>query len=218
MSSERQIFGVLDVPIDALSWDDALHRIISWSSGKESRYVCICNVHSVITATRDNDFNKVVENADMATADGAPVAWMMRRMGGADQQRINGPDLMWRYCALAEKLNQSIYLYGGTHDTLALLKEHLLKAYPRLQIAGVMSPPFRKLTDKEESEIIDQINQTSPGVVFVSLLNGIAIGANRFIRQICGAKNSSNLSTHDFFLIFLCTHSAILSPLFYPFW
>lgn len=169
MTSERQIARVLDVPIDVLGWDDALHRILSWSSGKESRYVCICNVHSVITASKDLEFYNVVENADMATADGAPVAWMMRRMGASNQQRINGPDLMWRYCALAEQQNQTVFLYGGTKETLVLLQDRLFKAFPRLHVAGVMSPPFRQLTDKEESEIIEQINRTAPGVVFVSL-------------------------------------------------
>lgn len=52
----------------------------------------------MITASQDEAFGRVVKAADMATSDDAPVAWMLRRFGHGGQQRINGPDLMWRYC------------------------------------------------------------------------------------------------------------------------
>ena len=51
----------------------------------------------------------MVNEADMATPDGAPVAWLLRRLGYARQQRINGPDLMWRYCEQAELSAEPIF-------------------------------------------------------------------------------------------------------------
>jgi N-acetylglucosaminyldiphosphoundecaprenol N-acetyl-beta-D-mannosaminyltransferase len=39
----------------------------------------------------DPAFLSVLRQADMATPDGAPVAWMMRRLGHPQQQRINAP-------------------------------------------------------------------------------------------------------------------------------
>lgn len=92
----QQTAYVLGAPIDVTSWDGALSQLSTWASNHESRYVCICNVHSVVTASQDAEFGGVVREADMATPDGAPVAWMMRKLGYVGQQRINGPDLMWR--------------------------------------------------------------------------------------------------------------------------
>ena len=96
---EKKTAVVLSAPIDALTWEDALVRISNWAAQRESRYVCICNVHSVVTAGQDIAFGRVVKEADMATPDGAPVAWMLRKLGYADQQR-NGSRAErpnWRY-------------------------------------------------------------------------------------------------------------------------
>jgi N-acetylglucosaminyldiphosphoundecaprenol N-acetyl-beta-D-mannosaminyltransferase len=91
---DRRGAHVLTAFIDAMDWPTALARISDWASRRESRYVCLCNVHSVVTAGQDADFGRVISEADMAMPDGAPVAWLMRHSGFPDQQRINGPDLM----------------------------------------------------------------------------------------------------------------------------
>jgi len=160
------IFGGL---IDALAWDDALACIGQWSQARESRYVCICNVHSVVSAYHDPGFRSVINDADMATPDGAPVAWMLRRLGYMGQQRINGPDLMWRYCEQAQSRDEPVFFYGSTEETLATLRIKLLAAFPGLKIAGSISPPFRPLTSAEDESIVAQVNASGAGVVWVSL-------------------------------------------------
>lgn len=166
---EREVGTVLGTPIDVLAWDAALDRIRWWAHGRESRYVCICNVHSVITARQDDAFGRVVGGADMATADGAPVAWMLRWLGHEGQARINGPDLMWRYCAQAAVRGEAIYLFGGAQATLDALVPRLRAAFPGLRLAGVESPPFRALTEAEDAAAVERINASGAGVVFVSL-------------------------------------------------
>ena len=116
----------------------------------------------------------------MATPDGAPVAWMLRRLGQADQERINGPDLMWRYCETVQARSSSlrgcadiasrsgIFLYGSSERTLTTLQGKLVGAFPDLHIAGAISPPFRALTSDEDDVIVAQINASNAGVVFVS--------------------------------------------------
>lgn len=167
--SERQTVPVLGAMIDVVGWDVALERLATWARERESRYVCICNVHSVVTATQNAEFGRVVNEADMATPDGAPVAWMLRRLGHAGQQRINGPDLMWRYCEQAVSRGESIFLYGGMPETLDILQRRLLEAFPGLQVAGAYSPPFRPLSSQEDDEVVERINASGAGVVWVSL-------------------------------------------------
>lgn len=166
---ERRLRRVLGAPIDAIDWEDALARIRLWAQSRESRYVCICNVHSVVTAGQDGDFARVIAGADMATPDGAPVAWMLRRLGFAGQQRINGPDLMWKYCAQAAQRQESIFLYGSSEETLAILQQRLLTAFPGLHIAGAISPPFRVLSAEEDAADVARINASGAGTLWVSL-------------------------------------------------
>ena len=165
----RRTAQVLGVPIDALDWGLAIARIRKWARNRDSRYVCICNVHSVVTATQNARFGDVVRQADMATPDGAPVAWMLRRAGFLGQQRINGPDLMWKYCAQAASTGESIYLYGGADHTLSILRQKLIEAYPALNITGAYSPPFRALTPEEDAADVERINTSGAGTVWVSL-------------------------------------------------
>jgi N-acetylglucosaminyldiphosphoundecaprenol N-acetyl-beta-D-mannosaminyltransferase len=160
---------VIGSHIDALSWQEALWLVSAWAGARESRYVCICNVHSVVTATQDVVFGDVISRADMATPDGAPVAWMLRKLGFADQQRINGPDLMWKYCEQAASRGEPIYLYGGMTETLDILQSRLQEAFPSLIIAGAYSPPFRPLTRQEDDAVVETINASGAGTVWVSL-------------------------------------------------
>lgn len=167
--NNREIAFVLGAPIDVITWDVALSQLSTWAMHHESRYVCICNVHSVVTSSKDEEFCRVVDEADMSTPDGAPVAWMLRRLGYVEQQRINGPDLMWRYCERAQIRNESLFFYGSTVGTLEKLKVKLLDAFPHLKIAGTISPPFRTLTAEEDDVVVEQINSSGAGVVWVSL-------------------------------------------------
>ncbi|PZQ74401.1 MAG: hypothetical protein DI563_12425 [Variovorax paradoxus] len=116
-SVARATDNVIGSPIDVLTWDIALGRIRDWAGRRESRVVCICNVHSVVTARTDVQFAEVLKRADMATPDGAPLAWMLRALGHRQQRRINGPDLMWRFCDEASEASPSIYLYGSSPET-----------------------------------------------------------------------------------------------------
>ncbi|MEO6664301.1 MAG: WecB/TagA/CpsF family glycosyltransferase [Rubrivivax sp.] len=112
---------------------------------------------------------QTLSGADMATPDGAPIAWMLRRAGAAGQTRISGPDLMADCCGLAAQRGESIFLYGGTEDTLERLRARLLQRWPSLKIAGWLSPPFRTLTPAEDEAHIRQINASGAGSVWVGL-------------------------------------------------
>ena len=168
MLSDRQIGQVLGARIDALSWDAALARLLGWAHARDSRYVTICNVHVVVSASRDAAYRDIINGSDMATPDGAPVAWMLRRQGFANQPRISGPDVMWALCERAAKEDLPIYCYGSTEVTLALLDARLRAAFPALKVT-MESPPFRVLTAEEDAAAVARINASGAGIVFVGL-------------------------------------------------
>lgn len=165
----RTTRDVLGVPIDAIAWSTATDRILTWAGLRESRFVCICNVHVVVTASRDCRYLETISAADMATPDGMPVAWALRRMGYSLQQRINGPDLMWKLCEGAATGGLPVFFYGSSDETLCGLRVRLLAAFPGLRIAGMESPPFRPLSEAEDAADVVAINASGAGIVFVSL-------------------------------------------------
>ncbi len=168
MKNNQRIW-VLGVPFTQTNYDGAVKQISAMAMSGRGHYVCICNAHSVVTAKQDPAHANALINADLCTPDGAPVAWMLRRLGFRDQQRVNGPDLMLRYCEHAAATSEPLFLYGSTPETLHSLAKELKAMYPNLIIAGCISPPFRQLTQDENSSIVASINSSGARTVWVSL-------------------------------------------------
>nr|WP_315464260.1 WecB/TagA/CpsF family glycosyltransferase [uncultured Rhodoferax sp.] len=152
-----------------MSFAQAQDSVLAWARAHESRFVVLANAHVVVTATQEADFGRSVAAADLATPDGAPVAWMLRRLGHSGQERVSGPDLMWALLARCAAEGSPVYLYGSTPETLAALQARAAQAFPGLQVAGAESPPFRALTAEEDEAAVQRINASGAGLVFVGL-------------------------------------------------
>jgi N-acetylglucosaminyldiphosphoundecaprenol N-acetyl-beta-D-mannosaminyltransferase len=70
---------------------------------------------------------------------------------------------------ISEKKCVSHFFYGATDEVLAQLKTNLLKKFPSLQIAGMVSPPFRPLTEAEKEEMSELINASGADIVWCGL-------------------------------------------------
>lgn len=160
---------MLDIPVDVLDWTTAVERICGWAARRESRYVSICDAHSIVRARQDSAHGRHIRGADMVTPDGWPVARVLKYTVQPDQQRINGPDLMGHLLAAAEQRGLSVYFYGTTDDTLARLARAVRAAHPDLVIAGMLSPPFRPLTPEEDADHVARINASGAHLVMTGL-------------------------------------------------
>ncbi len=106
----------------------------------------------------------------MVTADGQPVRWALNWLHGAQlEQRLTGSELMWRLCQRASTEGVPIYLYGSTPQTLAALSVNLRRAFPALQIVGAESPPYRALSAEEVTAMIQRVNASGAGLMFLGL-------------------------------------------------
>lgn len=161
--------SVIGVPVSAASWVEVEERVAGWARFHRPAYVCTCNVHVVVTATREPALREAIELADIACPDGAPIAWALRRSGFPAQERIAGPDLMWRLCGRAAAEGLSVFLHGSTEQTLEALKRRLRAAFPALRIAGTHAPPFHELSETDNVRDVQRINASGAHIVFVGL-------------------------------------------------
>ena len=169
ITENRTTGEVLGSRIDALTWDDALSSISRWAKTRQSRYVCLCNVHGVVAAIAKTGLRKAINGADLAAPDGKPVAVALALQGFRGQPRISGSELMWKCCERAAESGVSIFLYGSTSENLSVLIEALKASFPKLKIADAYSPPFRQLSDEEDADVVRIINDSGAGLVFVGL-------------------------------------------------
>lgn len=133
------------------------------------KYICVSNVHTTVMAYRDEAYRNVQNSAAMALPDGKPLSIVSKRRGFIEARRVPGPDLMPKIFELSKEKGYRHYFYGSTEETLHKLKIQLQKTYPYLQIAGMFSPPFRTLSEEEDKEIIDKINESKPDFIWVAL-------------------------------------------------
>jgi len=155
--------------IDAMDTEQIAAQVARWARARQSRTVYFCNAHSVVTANDDPRFAGVLDRADVAAPDGAPVAWMLRRLGHAGQPRVSGPDFMARLCAELADSDVPVFLFGSTPETLEQLEHRLKAQFPGLRIAGAVSPPFGTVSPQADALHVDHINRSGAGVVFVGL-------------------------------------------------
>jgi N-acetylglucosaminyldiphosphoundecaprenol N-acetyl-beta-D-mannosaminyltransferase len=165
----RTRIPVLGMPIDVATWRETLNRIAHWVRRGEQRIVVTCNVHSIVTARKDPVLKAAIEDADLCTADGMPVAWFLSLLRRRRQERIAGPDLMWHYCGEAAGRGEKIFLFGSTPRTLALLEQRLQRDFPGLQVVGRLAPPWGEWPPELEADFLERINDSGAQVVFVGL-------------------------------------------------
>lgn len=199
--SKYNVGKIINSNISTLSFKETVSAIETWISKRQKKYVCICNTHSVVTASNDITFEEVLNEAGLCTPDGMPLVWALRSYGYTEQERVDGPNLMLKLCELSIVKKYKIFLYGGTKETLEELTQTLLKQYDGIEIVGTHSPPFRQLTQEEDNEVMNMINSTEADIVFVSLgcpkqeywmyhhrdrINGIMIGVGAAFDFITG--------------------------------
>ena len=122
-----------------------------------------------MTAYKDVHFQKILNESIIATPDGMPLVWNLKLLGAKNQNRVDGPNLMLKICESSGKMDIPIFLYGNTEECLDKLENKLKLEYPNIKICGKYSPPFRRLTHKEDNEVINMINKSGAKVIFVSL-------------------------------------------------
>lgn len=161
---------LLGVNVSATDYQEACETILDAARLRQSAAVSAFSVHALIEAATRPDLAEKINRFQMITPDGQPVRWALNWLHKTGlRDRVYGPRLMWEVCRRAAEENVSIYLYGSSPETLAALEANLVKAFPTLQIAGVESPPFRSLTQDEDQQMVERVNASGAGLMFVGL-------------------------------------------------
>jgi len=155
--------------ISVVNYESAVKYVEAWAARRESRFVCVCPATGVTTAWLRPDFRQVLNEADMVTPDGFPVAATLRLLGATVRKRVYGPDHTIDVCRMCARRDWPVFFYGATDETLAKLRENLTEKIPGLRIAGVHAPPFRPLANDEDREVTKRINASDARVVLVGI-------------------------------------------------
>jgi len=161
--------NVLGVGISVLNLKTASEAIAGAVRERRKGYVCVTGVHGVIEAQEDAAFRKILNNAFLCTPDGMPMVWVGRIRGHSGMRRVYGPDLMLEVCAGNEKNPCRHFFFGGAPGVAERLAEKLKARFPKLQITGCYTPPFRPLDAAEEKQLAETVRAARPDILWVGL-------------------------------------------------
>ena len=165
--SKLDLFGVGVTPT---TYEEATAVILEAAQRGQGGVVSCHPVHGVVTTSCDKSLARQVNSFEMVTPDGQPVRWALNLFHGAGlRDRVYGPQLMLCLCRGAAAEGISIYLYGGGPGVVEQLQTRLCAMFPRLQVAGREMPPFSTLTPEEDEAVIERINSSGAGLVFIGL-------------------------------------------------
>lgn len=161
--------NVLGVGISVLNLTSALEAIAAAIRERRKGYLCITGVHGVMEAQQDPAFKNILNNAFLCTPDGMPMVWAGKLAGHREMSRVYGPDLMMEVCAWSETSGAKHFFYGGADGVAELLAKKLQEKFPKLQVAGTYTPPFRALNESEVKALQEKISATRPEIFWVGL-------------------------------------------------
>jgi len=147
MASER--VNVLGVGIHVLNLSTALKEIAAAVRERRKGYICVTGVHGVMEAQTDAVFRRILNGAFLCTPDGMPMVWMGK---------------IW-----SETSGCRHFFYGGAPGVAEDLRARLTARFPRLQVVGCYTPPFRALNAAEAAQLQQTIHAAQPDILWVGL-------------------------------------------------
>lgn len=157
------------VGVCATTRKEFVNEVFSMPTQPISATVDLVGIPAVISAKEDSNIADMYAHATMAAIDGMPIVKIGRRKG-LNCERCAAPDIMGMVFREGIKQEKSHFFYGGKDEkVLKKLRENLEKDYPGINIVGMYSPPFRPLTEEEDKEICNTINNLHPDFLWVGI-------------------------------------------------
>ena len=163
------VCNILGVKIAAINMQwllEFVNKNLNLLSGK---YICVANVHTTVTASENEEYRQIQNEAILSIPDGGPLSKVGKKRGFNEMERTTGPDFMREIFKLSKEKNYKHYFVGGTQETLDLMIENLVREFSGITICGCYSPPFRDMTSDEDQELITQIKSAGPDFIWVGL-------------------------------------------------
>ncbi|MEK7653496.1 MAG: WecB/TagA/CpsF family glycosyltransferase [Patescibacteria group bacterium] len=161
--------NILNIGINKIGLEEILAKISEWLSSDGQRYIATVNPEFVLAAQKNEEFKKVLNEADLAICDGAGLVWAGRFLRGEKLIRVTGVDLAEEllHCHIATLSHYQFFLLGGAEGVAQAVKN----IFPDSPIVGAQAggriDENTYLLDNND-ELIRQINAGSANILLVA--------------------------------------------------
>jgi N-acetylglucosaminyldiphosphoundecaprenol N-acetyl-beta-D-mannosaminyltransferase len=157
------LFGL---PVDILSYDETIERILAAiANGQRCQHVAL-NVAKLVKARTDAELDRDVRMSDVVGIDGMGIVYALRLLGHRVAERVAGADLFESLMAECAARGLRPYLLGATPEVLASAKRKLAERYPNLVLAGSHDGYFKP---EQEKSVCDLIRASGAHCLFIAM-------------------------------------------------
>lgn len=156
---------LLNGEFDPLTLSQTVDAIFGLIDAGRRGWVCTVNVAILMTMRRDAWLQGFVDRAALVIADGQPLVWCSRWLGGRLPERVTGVDLIDALCARADLEKKTVYLLGATAELVATLAARLRARYPALRV--VYSDGY--FSDDKASTRVEHIRGSGADILLVGM-------------------------------------------------
>ena len=164
---ERILGHRVDPVSKAHAADAVIQRAISGESGA---YVCLTNVHTTVESQRSAALRTAADGAFLSVPDGMPLAWILRRRGHMDTEKVTGIEYVPLVASRGLEVGLRHFFYGGAPGVAVRAGLRLADMVPGAQIVGAASPPFADTHGGWATEDLQrELRRTKPHILWVGL-------------------------------------------------
>lgn len=155
---------VLGVKFDNVDMSEAVDRCKNFIKGDKGNLVVTPNPEIVMRAKDDEEFKKIINEAELVIPDGIGIIKAGNILGTPLKERVAGYDLICNLLEEGKDGSISFYFWGSKPGYAEEAKQKMEEKYPNIKILGSHTGYFK---DEEEASIIEEIRNLKPDVLLV---------------------------------------------------
>ena len=169
MAIQTPTIEILGNRINAVQPSDVLEIIDQHVASSDNGLLHIITADSLamVRTTREPDFKKLMDAAELVVPDGAGIIWASKILGIPLPGRVPGVALVSQICENSVKNNQKIF-FIGSKPGIATKAAESIKERTKANIVGVEHGYFSS-NSEDENAMLQKIADSKADVVFVAL-------------------------------------------------
>lgn len=156
---------ILGITVNTYSMQQTVEQIRQAVEGQIQMRVVTANPEMIYASERNERLKKLINTADIVTADGIGVVWAARRLGKPVLERVTGIDLVHALLPIAHSGKWRIFFLGGKPGVAELAAEQVILKNSGITL-GAMHGYF---SVEEEPGVLEKIRNFRPDVLLVGL-------------------------------------------------
>lgn len=157
---------ILGITVDEYSMQETIEKICQAVEKKQVAIrVVTANPEMIYASGKDQHLKKLINSADIITADGVGVVWAARYLGTPIQERVTGIDLVQALFPAADKHKWRIFFLGGKPGVAERAGNQVARKYPGIR----WEESHGYFDSEEEGHLIERIRCFQPDILLVGL-------------------------------------------------